>query len=545
MSTSIVGRLAPELWHIICGQLDYEDLVNVRLACKALAIVGAEYLVNTIRFQTTPTSLKRLAFLAEHPHLRKNVKHLIYEGALIRDMSCIHLYSRHYELGRGAALKPQLPPDNASARTKRLYRRNLDKFNQDVKRKFDKYSEVLQAQQQLLNDVKARNELFGCIASFPNLCSLKLATDAMCLHALSDRFREEFGEECPAPLQWPNDNSVWQLQNCLVTGLSDIDVRSVSPQFFNGLSGRTDSWLHDMFSTLISIRLTLRGNKEASSTLTEDAFSVLQDGRLKRALGAAKQLQNICLNFQIQSNEVHEASSIEHILGQNTWPDLTDLEFDFLHCSSEDELMGMLARQPKLSILSVAFVRLERGEWTSVTRKMRDQLDLVHFFAEGVLEDEIRLYPMSLCERDAWLDEYELTLSQALDAYVGKVYDPIGSEDEDESDVDESMHQLYNPLYHIDEEYDERDILTARYGSLPTSDHEFLGSDGMEDPHDGLGVVVEHHIHHHHHHDEFHAGTLHSDDELDSSVYDVDSEEDDELPDLVPMDLDSVSDIAA
>lgn len=88
------GVFPAEIWHIISAKLENDELISLRSTNRGLADIAAEYLVQTIRLDTSFESFARFQNIANHSLLRKGVTKITFEAGLLGNVGCIHNYSR-------------------------------------------------------------------------------------------------------------------------------------------------------------------------------------------------------------------------------------------------------------------------------------------------------------------------------------------------------------------------------------------------------------------------------------------------------------------
>jgi len=93
-SGTAIDPFPAEIWHIICGNLNRDDLIALRSTSCAIADIAAEYLINTIHLDTSFEAFARLEEITGHPLLRKGVTKLVFEAGLLGNVGCVHNYSR-------------------------------------------------------------------------------------------------------------------------------------------------------------------------------------------------------------------------------------------------------------------------------------------------------------------------------------------------------------------------------------------------------------------------------------------------------------------
>lgn len=446
----------------ICGRLDFKSVATLRLTNKRLAEVGAEALVRRVRFHCSQESLERLKNIAKHDVFSRYVDTVVFEGNILANIGCVHTYAAHYELDHHKNERPQPPGKDASAREKRLYERNMGKFQQEVEAKFERYRIFYDQQQKVLQSDAYAHHIAPSIPRFPKLQNIVLSTVGRCKHVLSERFLETFAVDCVMPIDHDTSHTKEQLKHLLfpdgrpITTLRSLEVHVVSPKFFTGFM--PGDMICQAFKNLRTIDLNFRLEKDDRLDWDIMApgrpYADLRKGYLRAALASATGLRDLTINFE-DSVFQGACTNMKHILGDHSWPKLACLDLDCMSVSQE-YLLSMLKRQPSLHCLRLGFVTLDDGLWPAATKLMRKELKLKQFLPHGILEDGDQMYPMHLIDSDVYMDEFaHFSMGDALDIYVTDEWD---AEDE------------YNPLE--DEVFADPDELREEFG--PFSDEEDL-----------------------------------------------------------------------
>lgn len=449
----------------IFRQLDFKSVASLRLVNKRMAEVGAEALVKKVRFHCSQESLQRLSKLASHHVFRKYVDSVVFEGNILANVGCIHTYSAHYELEHHRDDRPQPLPRNPSAREKRLYERNLNKFQREIEDKYERYRTFYDSQQKLIDSDTYAELIEDSIARFPRLTKVQLSTVGRCKHVLSERFLDTFSIDCAMPIENDTRHTKEQLKHLLFTqgrprsNIRELAVHVLSPKFFSGFVPR--DMICAAFKSLrvvdISFRLE-RDDRFDFSVMTADrCYGDLRKGYLRDALGAASELQKLTINFEDYGFH-GPCVDMKYIVGDHTWPKLTYLDLDTMS-ATEDYLISMLKRQTSLKTLKLGLITLEDGFWTHATQLMRKELHLEDFIAHGILEDPVQMYPMHFIDSDAYMDDFERhSMADALDVYVTDEWDEEDTyhplEDDTFGDPDD-LRDEFGPF--TDDEYDELD----------------------------------------------------------------------------------------
>ncbi|KAK5949872.1 hypothetical protein OHC33_009057 [Knufia fluminis] len=441
------GVFPAEIWHIISAKLENDELISLRSTNRGLADIAAEYLVQTIRLDTSFESFARFQNIANHSLLRKGVTKITFEAGLLGNVGCIHNYSRHFDRPEHADFKPQPrslaeKPDRAD----RLYARSMAKFEKEVEEKYLAYRNVFEAQQLLVEGPK--DHFMRCIEDFPRLEEVALQTDGLCSHTMSRQFRDKYLTDCAVPLNRYSSHTAWQLQMILRPGIKRLTARHLSPKFFDGKDNRNLQWLQARFEHLAVLRLSFRQDLEEDAA--DDAASVpvrsrmLKNTCLNDVLESAVNLKTLAVDF---SGTERTAASLAQITHQISFPHLEQLNLDFFE-AAEDVLLRFLKAQPKLHSVSLGFIVLTAGSWASLVRDMRTDLELKGCSLWGVLEDPTGIYCTDLCDRDMWVDGDRFTLEMALDMHITDKtnnYSNTGCRDEAEFDL------CWNPIHRYDD----------------------------------------------------------------------------------------------
>ncbi|KAJ9642241.1 uncharacterized protein PV06_03199 [Exophiala oligosperma] len=463
----------------VCRLLDFKSLASFRLTAKRLAAIGAEALVSKVRFHCSQDSLQRLNAIANHDVFCKNVETVVFEANILANIGCIHSYSAHYELEHHREERPQPPPRHATDREKRLFERNLAKFQKEIENKYDRYRQVLNDQQDLIKGTTYSEVLGPSIRRFPRLTKIALNTVGRCKHVLSERFLETFAIDCAMPIEGDTKHTKEQLKHILfpqsrpLTNLRELAVHVMSPKFFSDYMPR--DMICVAFSNLKVIELGLRLERDEVVTWgdmpADTCYGDLRKGILRDALCAATGLESLTVNFEDYGYH-GPCTDMKMILGEHSWPKLNYLDLDCLS-TTQDDLLAMLKRQPAIHVFKLGFITLERGSWVDATRRMRRELKLAAFSAQGILEDSEQMYPMHFFDSEAYVDSFlEVTMSDSLDVYVTSRYgsNELDHDDDEEDDL--------HPLEHDD--FGDPEELRMDYGPFSDESTDPPDSDDSE-----------------------------------------------------------------
>lgn len=364
-----MDQTPPEVLHQIFDLLEFSEVSALRAAAKKYANIGIEYLTHRIRFHCTAESIARAEELANHATLKNHVKALVMEGNLLADIGCEHSYASHYDSAHHADEKPQPPEMPCTTRERRLYERNLAKFDREVLQKYETYRIAWRKQQTLIKTPVYSQIGRSITLALPKLEMIRLSTVGRCHHTLSERFIRDFALDCAMPMDQDSEHSAVQLKHLLVpTGtplrsLRFLEVHVLSPAFF---SSTPQAVLAEVFRNLRTVSLTFRLSTTERAGIDLDSthrcYSKLLTTHLSDALAAATELKILTINFDDFGLYV-PALNVKSILGDTTWSKLRQLDLDNIY-ADEEYLNKALQRQPSLdSFFSpLRSSNLERGE---------------------------------------------------------------------------------------------------------------------------------------------------------------------------------------
>ncbi|EXJ64084.1 hypothetical protein A1O7_00420 [Cladophialophora yegresii CBS 114405] len=454
----------------ICTHLDFQSNANLRRSSKRMAQAGAEALVNRVRFHCAEKSLKRFHAIAHDAVLCKYVDTVVFEANLLANIPCVHTFQAHYHLDDHE--RPRPPRHDASPREKRLYERNVAKFNLAIEKKYERYLALYNTQQEFLSSPICTEMIEPSMLCFPRLTKVVLSTVGRCKHVLSGRFMESFAPDVTMPIEPDSKHTKDQLRHLLfpsgrpLTSLQALVVRVLTPKFFTG--SIPSDMLCLAFQNLRVINLDFRLEKEDRTNLQRSSvrqqYADLSNGLLRNALCAANDLEQLTVNFD-DYGYYGSVADLDKVLGTKAWPKLEMLNIDCMS-TTEDELMDLLNRQPSLKDLQLGFMHLREGDWPSITTSMRKGLRLDDFVPTGIFEDSEQMYPMHHLDGDAYTEDFShISLGEALGLWVVH-----GTESSDGKE--------YHPL--LDDKFADADELRDQYGPF-VEDEEFSDSDSDSD----------------------------------------------------------------
>jgi len=408
-------------------------------------------------------SLQRLHSIASHDVFRKHVDTLVFEGNILANVGCEHSYAAHYDLEHHKDEKPQAPPRNCTPRERRLYERNLVKFNANILKKYEYYRRVYDAQQTVIASSAYSDLVAPSILRFPKVNKIVLSTVGRCKHVLSERFLQTFAVDCAMPVDHDTKHTKCQLEHLILPRgnplktLQSLEVHVLSPKFFMGFQPAAK--IVEAFRNLRRIDLNFRLEKDERPDLefmgADFCYAGLSKGILRDALAAATELEDLTINFD-DFGYYGSCINVKHILGDSSWPKLKELDIDCMS-TSQDYLLNVMKRQRALRRVRLGFIMLDVGLWPHTVNRMQKELKLETFYAHGILEDNERMYSMHLINADFYMDDFaRFTLSEALDIYICEESEEYDSED------------VYNPL--LDDAFADPEELREEFGPFSDDD---------------------------------------------------------------------------
>jgi hypothetical protein len=122
--------------------------------------------------------------------------------------------------------KPKPPNANCTDRERRLYERNMAKYDQQIHEKYSTYRKAFNLQQTLLGSSSYSRIDSTIIMPLPRLENIVLSNVGRCCHSLSDRFIQDFPITCAFPMNQNSIHSTFQLkQLVLPTGKILLHLR--------------------------------------------------------------------------------------------------------------------------------------------------------------------------------------------------------------------------------------------------------------------------------------------------------------------------------
>jgi hypothetical protein len=397
-----------------------------------LAVVGAHYLVDKVRFHTSQASIKRLTKMSKHTVFSNSVKTLHWEATrLDSDITLPQLrdvMEKAATTSATAEAKPKPPAPGASLREQRLFRRNLTKWTrnaketeQNIKSQFKKYKKIVASEDEAEDSLLSYNSvLTAAIRRFPRLKEVHFDNEpGKCQHMYSQRFGARFDKvEFPIPFDRDTGSTIWQIRELLIgiakseSTVEKLVVHSMAPSFFQFLTWPAIKQIHEAASPLRHISLRFRLDEDHEHMDDGGCFGILNRGGLRDMLAAAPLLEHLAVRFDHYPEG--GVTALANVLGEVEWPRLQCLRISQLS-TTEEELIACLIRQKSLKEVSIGWMTLTKGSWEHVVERMQKELSLEVADFDGFLASEDLETP------EFWNTD---------------MYSPMGMEDFEISDLD-------------------------------------------------------------------------------------------------------------
>lgn len=394
-----------EVLHAICALLPPQDVAAFRLVTKDLAVIGAHYLVDKVRFHTSQASIKRLVKMSKHAVFSQSIKILHWEATrLDPGIKLPQLRDVMQESATAKATgdaRPKAPPPGASLREQRLFRRNLAKWSSDtkereqnIKSQFRKYKRIVASEDEAEDALLSSNSaLTTAIRRFPRLKEAHFDNEpGKCQHMYSERFGARFEKvEFPIPFERDTGATIWQIRELLIgianseSAMEKLVVHSMAPSFFQFLPGPVTTQIHKAVSPLKHINLWFRLDEYHQHVDDGGCFAILNRGGLRDLLAAAPLLEYLAVRFDHYPEG--GVTALGNVLGEGAWLKLRCLRISQLS-TTEEELMACLIRQKSLKEVSMGWMTLTKGSWEHTVERMRKELSLEVADVDGFLASE-------------------------------------------------------------------------------------------------------------------------------------------------------------
>jgi hypothetical protein len=385
-----------EVLHAICALLPPKDVAGLRSTCNVLAQIGAHYLVRQVKFHTSGASLERLQKIANHEVFSQYVETVHFEANLLSNLCCTTAW-RDYLQRRGShgtqnskLEMPREPQSPTTRNAKRVYVRDMRKWEKLADKMYHEYRSLYEAQQTLHQ--RGPELMADIMPRFPRLQKVIFAI-GRCQHVLSSRFVKEFDTDLGycAPLSIDTAPTAGQLKHVIAPGgrplnLQTLMVCDLDPSLFQTI--KTSTLMNGAFANLKKIDISFRLPDKDEPTTEPGLYEVFKKGYLRDALCSAEGLEELRVAF---TDYTYDGPCVElkDIFGDKSFEKLKKLSLSYVEANTKD-FIETLKHQKALKHLDVAFVSIN-GSWVDVLEQMRE-LDLRQADFSGFLSDDEQMY---------------------------------------------------------------------------------------------------------------------------------------------------------
>lgn len=404
-------ELPLELLHAIFDFLDKKAALTARATCVALAAVGSEHILHEIIAVYKRDRLQRLVDISQHAVIRKGVKTLYWQSDRLAEPALsfekwnkVRTIARpwgEYNVYHEIPLLSDNTLDPTSARAQRAFKRAHKTYEQNMKGRFPntELEKAYQTYKALVEDqIEITSSKFDldCFTTFfracPKLESVTVAT-AYGTGGFKDAGRMAFKEAMISPYGdgtildqgvhqfWTIIQAVCQARTtpkCFTA--TDMSYR-IFEKKWAGMD--TQPIMAHMMAHLREFRLGLSVSEDELDPSIEgqdidighECYHYYGSGLLAKWLSLAPQLRVLKLRmYHNHSEEPVPEARLKDVVGSTTWPKLRELGLNDM-LTSEDELLDLLLRhKDSLRRLSLSYIYLQQGSWTSFLERIGGKL---------------------------------------------------------------------------------------------------------------------------------------------------------------------------
>ncbi|KAL8668444.1 MAG: hypothetical protein Q9168_006924 [Polycauliona sp. 1 TL-2023] len=431
-SKSHLDRLPVELLHMICEELEDEDIPAVRLQCRYLCKTATPYFLTSTTVRFKKTSIDTLREISDHPEIRKNVEKIIYEPNVLEQYSRADWKENmpHRNHCDDSEIPPP-PKQSASIREWRVFHRNVRKAvlryerepysEEELDTAWPIYQRYLREQGDLCERDNACQDLCPAFSWFPNLkkvhvnfgwglwhgdINVRPYRDGLCLASNGPRY----AGETPGVKQMV---SLVRMLDKLKTNLASLRIGSLNWTFFlecepGPAGGRPFlSALKGVLQPLRAIEFAITTWSDAPNAFEDDTGfladrevgrcrSYLDKGRLGQILAGAPDLQKLTISFDSHEITSNCPIDFQYIVLDTHWPHLHTVVLESIDTHEDDWIKFFQCHAATIRHIYLATIRLLDGTWPDVLERMHQllRLDYARFHKDLYSEDPERLWTL-------------------------------------------------------------------------------------------------------------------------------------------------------
>ncbi len=414
-TVSPIARLPNELIHQVFSLLRPLQVANLRLACKAFAIIALEYLVPKVHLIFKPSSFAHLQKISEHPVLSQHVHSLFYEADSLEDVDSIKEWKKNIIVPDWFNTVPteliSSPPPDASKREMRAYRRAREKARpasryiysaRQLKKAYEEYKHFVWVQNYTRQYDYNSEMISDAMAKLPRLKTVELSLEC-CLHnGRSRKLEKAFARGLSVPYGDEGHREpcgVAPLRSLLV-GASDAGLAietlrcgTVQWQFFTQRDVVFNKLKHAVRCLrTMAFYITTRCEEDSDrgelyhEEIPLCAEYLKDSGRLRDFITSAPQLEHLTVQFDCDNPMA--PARLSDLVGHFSWHSLRVAALNMIS-TTEEELMNFYERHAKsLREICIESIQLDHGSWASLFRRIRNTLSLEKATVCGYLTAE-------------------------------------------------------------------------------------------------------------------------------------------------------------
>lgn len=404
-------ELPVEILHNIFDFLDKKAALLARQTCVTLGVVGSEHVLHELAAVYKRDRLQRLVDISQHATISKTIRSVYWQSDRLLEPAMsyekwnkVRAVARpwaEYNIYHEIPLLNDNTLDPTSARAQRAFKRAHKLYDRNMKGHFSKaelelayesYKALVQDQKDITDnnfDLDSFTTFFkGC----PKVDNVTVAT-AYGTGGFKDAARMAFKEAMISPYGDCNilDSGVHQFW----TILRALHLAQRTPKCFTATDVsyrifqesragyQTQPIITHLMGNLREFRLGLSIHEDELDPAREgegidigsDCRRYYSPGLLAQWLSGAPQLRVLKLRmYHNHFVDVMPEARLKEVVGSTKWPKLREIGLNDI-LTTEDELLDFLLRhKDSLRRLSLSYIYLQEGSWTSFLERIGGKL---------------------------------------------------------------------------------------------------------------------------------------------------------------------------
>jgi len=402
----IFKALPIELLRLILIHLPSGDLKNLRLACKSLANIAAEFLLPKVHLIFTAKSLARLRKISLHPVFSQHVTSIFYEGDRLE-------YYEKFEEWRAEVNLDLLDwshqPPRICEDSLGIQWENMQRMERKLAKGWKRYNRLYSQQQELEENHTDEREIVRAILRFPKLNTISLSLDSA-LDEPSTYLNESFKKGLVRPqgghVLYSYEPSGLRQYISLMRGfcvpeklnpeallasgveipssfnpaksvstLRVLHLASISWLIFKAVPLPAMSAINASLCNLVDLILDfVTGHDEDSMPGVEIEMcrDCLDEGHLLDFVASAPKLERLHISFDFMYPS-KQAASLEYIVGSKKWPKLGHITLGNVFATQAQLVAFFERHRETLHNWCFSSMCLEAGaDWKDALKEIRD-----------------------------------------------------------------------------------------------------------------------------------------------------------------------------